>query len=72
MDHEGTDGNYIVAPSAPLIGSLGDTKMCSYNQTNQDCVPTGIYDFRAGDDIEFKFSLSSDQIVRFYYAITSG
>ncbi|KIM86070.1 hypothetical protein PILCRDRAFT_333260 [Piloderma croceum F 1598] len=71
---EGNDGNYLVAPNAAMVGSLRDTtaKVCDYNVSNRDCVPTGRYDLQQGNNIDFTFGLGGDQAVRFYYSIIAS
>jgi hypothetical protein len=74
-NYEGTDGNYLVVPhGAVMVGSVRETTQtaCDYNVTNRDCVPAGKYDLELGNHIDFKFNLSDDQIVRFYYAIIAS
>jgi hypothetical protein len=71
VNYEGTDANYVIAANAAIVGSLRGTtaKLCNYNETNRDCVPTGQYVLTAGDTIDFTFGLAGWQVVSFYYAI---
>jgi hypothetical protein len=57
-----------------MAGSLRGTttQLCSYNQTNRDCVPTGLHAFTAGTGIDFLFGLDRGQVVNFYYGIVSA
>ena len=70
-NYEGTDSNYVVAANKAIVGTLRNTatKLCDYNETNRDCVPTGQYVFTVGDTIDFTFGLGGLQKVFFYYAI---
>jgi hypothetical protein len=70
-NYEGTDGNYIVKPNSPLVGTLRQSTKgtCSYNDTNRDCVPSGRYDLTAGNIIDFTFDIGVSQVVWFYYGI---
>jgi hypothetical protein len=67
----GTDQNYPVAANKALVGSLRSTniKLCDYNATNRDCVPTVKHTFTVGDTIDFTFGLTGAQRVRLFYAI---
>ncbi|KIM73568.1 hypothetical protein PILCRDRAFT_15148 [Piloderma croceum F 1598] len=71
---EGTDGTYIIAANAAIVGSLRGTTAtaCNYNVTNRDCVPTGQYDLGKGNILDFTFGLGYGQVVRFYYAMIGG
>jgi len=71
---EGTPGNYLVTPNEPMTGTLRGTttQVCTYNETNQDCVPAGQHAFTAGDAILFNFGLERGQVVNFYYGIISA
>jgi hypothetical protein len=69
---EDTKGPYVVAAvSAAIVGSLRgtDAKPCDYNQTNQVCAPTGIYNFKTGNIVDFTFGILDTQVFLFYYAI---
>jgi hypothetical protein len=71
VNYEGTDGNYVIAPSAALVGSLRGTSTttCNYNYTGLSCVPAGIYDLQANAIVDFTFSIQPNQDVDFYYAM---
>jgi hypothetical protein len=66
---EATDDNYVIPSSivATLRGTT--TKLCDYNETNRDCVPTGRHTITAGNAIDFKFIFAGFQTVFLYYAI---
>ena len=73
--YAGSDQNYPIAGNKNIVGTLRGTvlKLCTYNTTYRDCVPTLRYPLRAGFDIiDFTFGLSSKQVVRFYYTISAG
>ena len=57
-----------------MTGSLRGTttQVCTYNETNQDCVPAGLHAFTAGDAVLFNFGLARGQVVNFYYGIVSA
>lgn len=74
LTFEGSDGNSIIQPYTALVSSLRDTitKPCYYNETHQDCAPTGQYDFGFHKIIDFKFGIAPTQVaqvMKFYYAI---
>jgi hypothetical protein len=71
VNYEGTDGNDVVAADSPNVGALpqATVDICNYNATNRDCVPTGLFDFKKGEILNFTFGLSGGQRVMFYYAI---
>ncbi|KIM74443.1 hypothetical protein PILCRDRAFT_14462 [Piloderma croceum F 1598] len=69
---EDTKELYVAAAvSAAVVGSLRgtNTKPCNYNQTNQVCAPTGIYNFKTGNIIDFTFGMLDTQVFLFYYMI---
>ena len=69
-NYEGVDGDYIIEPDSPLVGTIrGGDKICDYNATNRDCVPTGPFSLNTGAIIDFSFGLGIQQLGRFYYAI---
>jgi hypothetical protein len=57
--------------SAAIVGSLRGTtaKPCNYNQTNQVCAPTGIYNFGTDNIIDFTFGIRDNEEFLLYYAI---
>ena len=61
----------VAAPVAAIVGSLRGTnvKPCNYNQTNQVCAPTGIYNFKTGNIVDFTFGILDTQVFLLYYAI---
>jgi hypothetical protein len=69
--HEGTNANYVIAANKAIVATLRSTtvKLCNYDVTNRDCIPTGQYALTAGDNIDFTFGLGDRQVVWFYYAI---
>jgi hypothetical protein len=73
-NYEGTDSNYVVAANKAIVGTLRNTatKLCDYNETNRDCVPSGQYTLTTGNDIDFTFGLGGLQEVYFYYAILTN
>jgi len=69
---EDTKKPYVAAAvSAAVVGSLRGTnaKPCNYNQTNQVCAPTDIYNLKTGNIIDFTFGILDTQVFLFYYAI---
>jgi hypothetical protein len=72
VNYEGTDGNYVIAPSTALVGSLrgtSTTTTCNYNYTGLSCVPAGIYDLQANAIVNFMFSIQPNQNLNFNYAM---
>jgi len=61
----------VAAPVAAIVGSLRGTnvKPCNYNQTNQVCAPTGIYNFKTDNIVDFTFGIHDTQAFLLYYAI---
>ena len=71
VNYEGNDGDYLIALEDPLVGTVrGGSKVCDYNVTNRDCVPTGPVNLDTGAVVDFSFGLDIQQAGRFYYAIS--
>ena len=66
-NYEGTHENYVIASSSVATLRRTTMKLCDYNETNRDCVPTGKPTLTAGDTVDFNFIHL--QTVFFYYAI---